>query len=299
MQARMIAIVLVLASLALVPWRAPGQDQGCAEARSLCPNPGMCFMNDEAQQAWADAQGCTFITQAMLDAVNPGNAERNRDLVGIMNRLARMYGVQSASQIAHLLSQMAHESGLDPTRTELLGYRPVQMRRTFGCIGGAKNYDETTDDCTQGRLRPKLWTEEAKYARNSRNLGNYVYADRMGNGDEASGDGYAFRGRGPLQLTGRDNYQGFQDFWNETNPHDQRNLVDDPDLLLADAEYAMASSFYWWMENANATADGGTVCRVTCRVNGGTNGFRDRQTRYNAVACTLGLAQDSGGCSCS
>src|SRR5690606_22867797 len=239
--------------------------------------PGMCFMNDEAQQAWADAQGCTFITQAMLAAVNPGNAERNRDLVGIINRLARLYGVQSASQIAHLLSQMAHESGLDVTRAEDLNYRPARMRQIYGCRGGPKNYDPALDDCTNGRLRPKLWSQEDTYARNPENLGNYVYAGRYGNGDESSGDGYAFRGRGPIQLTFRDQYQAFQDHWNEMTPHDQQSFVDNPDLLPENSEYAMASAFHWWTRrNANGIADGGSVCQVTCRLNGGTNGFEDR-----------------------
>lgn len=299
MQARVIAVVLVMVVLALVPWRATGQNQGCAEARTLCPNPGMCFMTAEAQQAWADAQGCTFITQEMLDAVNPGKADSNREILAAMNRLARMYGVQSASQIAHVLSQMAHESGLNAKRVESLHYSPARMREIFGCRGGPRNYNSRTDDCTNGRLRPKLWDQEDTYARNARNLGSYVYANRLGNGDEASGDGYAFRGRGPIQLTGRAQYQAFQDHWNQMNPHDQQSFVDNPDLLVENTEYAMSSAFHWWtLRNANGIADGGTVCQVTCRVNGGSNGFKDRQNRYNAVACMLGLPQDSGSCSC-
>lgn len=299
MHARLIAIVLVLAALVFVPSTVFAQAQDCGTPRTLCPNPGMCFMNAEAEQAWADANSCTFITQDMLDAVNPGNAANNRDIVGAMNRLARMYNVNSASQIAHILSQMAHESGLNATRVENLNYSPTRMRQIFGCRGGPARYNPATDDCTNGRLRPKLWSQEDNYARNPENLGNYVYASRLGNGDEASGDGYAFRGRGPMQLTGREQYQAFQDHWNARNPHDQQSFVDNPDLLVSNPEYGMASAFHWWTRrNANTLADGGTVCQVTCRVNGGTNGFRDRQTRYNAVACMLGLPQDSGACSC-
>lgn len=299
MQVRMIAVAFMMAAMALAPARVAAQAPDCGEPKTLCPNPGMCFMNEEGQQAWADDHNCTFITQEMLDAVNPGNAENNREILGAMNRLARMYGVESASQMAHLLSQMAHESGLDATRSESLHYRPARMREVFGCRGGPRNYDSRTDDCTNGRLRPKLWDEEDTYARNAENLGNYVYADRLGNGDESSGDGYAFRGRGPIQLTGREQYQAFQDHWNEMNPHDEQSFVDNPDLLVENPEYAMASAFHWWIRrDANGVADGGSVCQVTCRVNGGTNGFGDRQNRYNDVACMLGLAQDSGACSC-
>lgn len=296
MQARIVVVVLMLAGLAFAPGPAAAQD--CGPERSLCPNPGMCFLTAEAEQAWADANQCAFISQEMLDAVNPGHAERNRELVAVMNRLGRVFGVESASQIAHLLSQMAHESSFNTASSESLSYSATRMRQVFGCRGGMRNYDPATDDCTNGRLRPKLWDEEDTYARNAENLGNYVYADRMGNGNEASGDGYSFRGRGPIQLTGRDNYQAFEDYWNAANPHDVQSFTDNPHLLTENAEYAMASAFHWWTDtrNANGIANGGTVCQVTRAVNGGTNGFADRQSRYNAVACMLGLEQDTGGC---
>lgn len=295
MHARMLVASAFLAALMLWPGTVRAQD--CGEARSLCPNPGMCFMSSEAEQSWADANQCTFITQAMLDAVAPNSAANNREIVAAMNRLSRQYGAESASQLAHLLSQMAHESELNATRAENLNYRAPRMREIFGCRGGPRNYDPATDDCTNGRLRPKLWTEADTYAGNPESLGNYVYASRLGNGNEASGDGYRFRGRGPIQLTGREQYQAFEDHWNTQNPHDQQSFTDNPDLLTENVEYGMASAFHWWSRrNANGVADGGTVCEVTCRVNGGTNGFPDRRNRYNAVACMLGLAQDTGTC---
>jgi predicted chitinase len=282
--------------LMCISWSFPssGAQQACAaKALPLCPDPGVCFVTQQAQDQWAAENNCTFITMDMLTAV--GGTDDSA--LGYLNKFAREYGVTTAEELAHFLSQVAHESGLDPLREENLDYRPARMRQIFGCKGGPKNYDKKTDDCTSGRLRPGLWTNENDYAHNPEKLGNYVYAGRNGNGDEASGDGYKYRGRGMIQLTGKANYKSFEDSYNALNPDDVQKFVDAPDLLTSDVKYGTAAAFYYWQSRGlDSLKPGATVCEVTKKVNGGTNGFDDRQEKFNSVGCLLGVEKDTGTC---
>ena len=101
-------------------------------------------------------------------------------------------------------------------------------------------------------------------------IANRVYADRMGNGNEASGDGWKFRGRGLIQLTGKDNYQQFAKDYGI-------DCVKNPDLLL-EPQFALASACWFWQKrNLNTFADKDDIVMVTKRVNGGVNGLNDRQ----------------------
>lgn len=287
-----VALVL-LACIAWSPLISSAQQVCAAKALPLCPDPGVCFATQQAQDQWAAARNCTFITIDMLKAVGSTNS----NILGYLNKYARDYGVTTADEIAHFLSQVAHESGLNPVREEDLNYSPKRMRQVFGCKGGQKNYNKQTDSCEKGQLRPKLWTNESDYKNNPENLGNYVYASRNGNGDEASGDGYKYRGRGMIQLTGKSNYQGFEDDYNALHPDDRQQFVSNPDLLTSDSRYGTAAAFYYWKSRGlDNIVPGTSVCSVTKMVNGGVNGFTDRQNKYNAVGCLLGVANDSGVC---
>jgi predicted chitinase len=164
------------------------------------------------------------------------------------------------------------------------------MREVFGCKGGMKNYDATKDDCKFGRLRCKLWTEEARYAGNARNLLSYAYALRMGNGDEASGDGFKYRGRGMMQLTGKTNYRDFTKSHNLKLPNDQQDFVANPDLLSTELKYGIESAFFFWnARNINEIADRDNIEEVTRKVNGGLNGLSDRKLRLARVRQALGI----------
>ena len=139
-------------------------------------------------------------------------------------------------------------------------------------------------------MRDKLWSQENYYAHNPEHLANYVYANRMGNGGEESGDGYKYRGRGFIQVTGKDGYQSFQDEHNRRSPESMQDFIGNPNLVSTQLEYAVESAFVFWARvNLNSTSDAGTVAEVTQIVNGGQNGYADRLARYNAVASLLGL----------
>jgi predicted chitinase len=234
-----------------------------------------------------------LITLEMLIAVEPSNSlEYYRLILAHLNKFAEIYQINKPKRIAHFLSQAAHESRLRASE-EGLNYNPQNMRKTFGCRGGKKNYDSKCDDCKNGRLREKLWSEEAIYAHNPMRLASYVYAGRMGNADEDSGDGYKYRGRGFIQVTGKDGYQAFQIEHNRRCPDDKQNFIENPDLVSSQAEYAVESAFaFWSRNNLNSIADAGTVVDVTQIVNGGQNGYDDRRDRYNKVAQILGLSKE-------
>jgi putative chitinase len=162
---------------------------------------------------------------------------------------------------AMFLSQLAHESGNFRFVVENLNYSADALRRVFG----------------------KYFPTEAlanEYARQPERIANRVYADRMGNGPEASGDGWKYRGRGLIQLTGKNNYASF-------SMQSDNNALVDPDLV-AQPELAVDSAGWFWTTNRlNQLADTGDVKAVTRRINGGFNGLADREAKYNKLIVLL------------
>lgn len=123
----------------------------------------------------------------------------------------------------------------------------------------------------------------APYQHSTRDLANRVYANRMGNGDETSGDGFRYRGRGPIQITGHDNYQ---DLAAETG----MDVLKTPDLLLQPHEGIRSAVWYWNKEGLpKMIAKGATMAQVTAKVNGGQTGEADRELRYHKAAALLGV----------
>jgi putative chitinase len=107
----------------------------------------------------------------------------------------------------------------------------------------------------------------------------------MGNGDFASGDGYKFRGRGPFQLTGKDNYTGFKNFIN--NP--DADFVKDPSLIITNTEYAIKSSMWFYKYNVvnRLKIETATVEQVSKKVNGGVNGLEERKSTFTKAMDNL------------
>jgi predicted chitinase len=234
------------------------------------------------------------ITSALITAADSSNTASYVDSIApAMNDAAQAYGVNTPRRVAHFLAQIGHESGFR-TKEESGIFTARRMREVFGCKGGMKNYNAATDDCNLGRLRDKLWTQESNYAGNARNLLAYAYAGRMGNGDEASGDGFSFRGRGMIQLTGRANYADFSKAHNQKVSADPRDFAATPDLVSSELKYGVESAFFYWeRNNLNALADNPdlekALVAITQAVNGGLNGLDDRRLRLNRVRPLLGL----------
>ena len=163
------------------------------------------------------------------------------------------FGISNPTRLAHFLSQVAHESGNFKFVNENLNYGAK------GLMGIFKKYFPTQALATA-------------YERKPEKIANKVYASRMGNGDEASGEGYKFRGRGYIQLTGKDNYKAFSDFIGE-------DCVANPDLVAT--KYPLTSAAFFFHKNKLwDICDKGhsheIVTAVTKRVNGGIIGLDDR-----------------------
>ena len=207
-----------------------------------------------------------YVTREMLQ--NAFNLNVDNEIVYEINRNFPLYNILTKERQAHFLSQVTHESGL----------RVVEENG---------NYSFSTIKRYFPRNRyPKFYTNWRFYMGNRERILNYLYRNRMGNRDEASGDGFRYRGRGLIQLTGKDNYRGFTYDWNEKNHSDQRDFIQNPDLLLQ-KKYGTASAFFFWrVKNINNVANGSdenSIRNVTLRVNGGLIGFSDRRRKFNAI----------------
>lgn len=167
------------------------------------------------------------------------------------------FEINTPLRLAHFLAQAGHESGGFKALNENLNYGAK------GLLGTFKKY--FTPDTA------------ALYERKPEKIANLVYANRMGNGDKTSGDGYKFRGRGYIQLTGKDNYGAFDKTVDE-------NILENPDLVAT--KYPLASAAWFFHKNGlQKIADEGAtdlvVTKVTKRVNGGIIGLPDRIKHFN------------------
>ena len=170
---------------------------------------------------------------------------------------AAKFNITNVLRLAHFLAQAGHESGQFKATSENLNYS------SKGLLGIFPRY-----------FTPAL---AESYARQPQKIANRVYGGRMGNGVEATGDGFKFRGRGYIQLTGKDNYTQFD----KTVPED---ILSNPDLVSG--KYALMSAAWFFDKNklwaiCDKGADQGTVTAVTKRVNGGTIGLPDRIKHFN------------------
>jgi putative chitinase len=166
---------------------------------------------------------------------------------------ASKFNINTPLRLAHFLAQCGHESGGFKVTSENLNYSAK------GLMGIFKKYFPTEQLAES-------------YQRQPQKIANKVYASRMDNGNEASGDGFKFRGRGYIQLTGRANYTAFGKAINE-------DIANNPDVVSG--KYALLSAAWFWSKNGlNNLADGGStdtvVTTITKRVNGGTIGLSDR-----------------------
>jgi putative chitinase len=160
-------------------------------------------------------------------------------------------------RLAHFLAQAGHESG---------GFKAVNENLNYGAkglLGIFKKYFPTPE-------------KAALYERKPEKIANLVYGSRMGNGPEASGDGYRYRGRGYIQLTGKDNYKAFDAVVSE-------NILENPDLVAT--KYPLMSAAWFFHKNglhkiADKGATDAVVIEVTKRVNGGTIGLADRLKHF-------------------
>ena len=174
--------------------------------------------------------------------------------------LITLFNINTTERVAMFLAQCGHESAGFSTFKENLNYSAKGLNAVFPKY--FKNTGRNAD----------------AYARQPEKIANVIYANRMGNGNIASGDGWKYRGRGLIQLTGKGNYEEFsKDF-------DLDDVMKNPDLVSDDLTVAVKSAIWFWIRNdLNKYADSNDVRGCTRRINGGYNGLDERTKLYETI----------------
>ena len=208
-----------------------------------------------------------MVTSDILSALAPTN--KNIDIwVEAMNKILPRYDIMSPKRLAAFLAQTAHESAGFTAVRENLNYSAQGLMKTWPA-----RFNQTT---------------AAAYARQPEKIANKVYANRMGNGDEASGDGWRYRGRGLIQTTGKANYTKLAQYIKKT----LQETIEYCETVEGAVESAC---FYWASNNLNAIADTGDMAALTRRINGGAIGLADRLDKYKKTLALLERSNAKAG----
>lgn len=185
-----------------------------------------------------------------------------------MVKIFPKYGIDTPNRIAGFCAQCGHESLNFTVLEENLNYKAATLEKLFS------------------KYFSKAGRNAAEYEKKPEKIANVIYASRMGNGDTASGDGYKFRGRGIIQLTGRDNYTNFG-----------KSIGKSPEEVieyLKTLDGALESAcWYWNSRKLNDACDANDITKMTKLVNGGTIGLEDRKKHYEHNLAVLGGAVKS------
>lgn len=202
----------------------------------------------------------SMILRAVPEVFRP----RLNDFVSTFNEYSDVFGIDTPLRAAHYLAQVFYESTALSRTEENMNYSQQRLLQVF-----PKYFNKATADM---------------YAHNPQKTANRVYANRMGNGSEASGDGYRFRGRGFLQLTGKAGYQAYA-----KSGYCVGDLMSHPEWLSQFPGAQKASMWYWNKHNINRWADDDNAEGVTRSINGGLNGLAQRKFYLRRFKKVLGV----------
>ena len=202
------------------------------------------------------------MTPALLDSCTGCGPLRAQAWAGALTTAMDRFGINTSKRVAAFLAQVAHESDAFSVVIESMNYSAAGLIETW-----PKHFNTVN---------------AGAYAHNAQAIANFVYGERMGNGDAASGDGWRFRGRGPLQTTGRADYLqcGNALGW---------DFIGAPDLLIQPRFGALAAGWEWNRGNLNDYADRGDFDGITRIINGGFIGQPDRLERWARAKSALGI----------
>lgn len=246
-----------------------------------CGNPDEAPVEDDSPQPDSDPTtinlNCETNTTEVSEAFPDASDETVSKLVEVINANAASFGINTKEELQHFLAQAANETGgfIDLDVSENLNYTSENRLMEVW-----PSRFSTSDDNKR---------DPGDYTNDPEKLANFVYANRMGNGNEESGDGYRYRGRGIFQLTGKSNYQEFSDYYQNTL-NGNEDIVSNPDLLNSDSELAIKSALWFFKEKVLDTisiTDSTTVEEVTKKVNGGMNGLDDRESNHESAKDSL------------
>jgi putative chitinase len=178
--------------------------------------------------------------------------------------LFNKYKVNTPLRIAHFMGQIEHESNLQP-KHENLNYSYNQLIKIF----------KSDFDLNKDRVLSEIEKKTARLLANKpKDIANFVYANQGGNGNVNSGDGWKYRGRGFIQVTLKDNYR-------ELSKYTGIDFLNNPDLLLNEANSVIAALWYWDKHKLNILADKDNINLITKKINGGYNGLSHRIALVN------------------
>jgi len=183
-----------------------------------------------------------------------------------IDQILPVYDINTPQRVAAFVAQCAHESAGFKFLKENLNYKAASLRKVF-----PKYFP---DDA--------LAAQYANHPNKQEAIANRVYANRMGNGDEASGDGFRYLGRGLIQLTGKNNYTLFA-------ASVDTPVEEIPEYLQTFEGAVQSACWFWEQNNLNQWADKGDILTLTKRINGGTIGLEDRIKHYNHALHVLGV----------
>lgn len=201
-----------------------------------------------------------MMTQDQIRRVFP-RIQPNK-ISGLIDAMDR-FNINTPLRQAAFLAQCAHESREFTVTEENLNYSPERLLAVF------PKYFQTTDEAN-------------RYGRNPQAIANRVYANRMGNGSESSGDGYKYRGRGYIQLTGHDNYMRYA-------ASSATDALSTPGIVSNSDGAALSAAWFWNKNGLNELADKEDMMTITRRVNGGLNGLQERMAYYHQARQALGV----------
>lgn len=203
------------------------------------------------------------ILRALVGIATPKNDDLEA-FVASFNMWCDTFSINAPKRVAMYLAQTLHESNYLKATEENLNYSAEGLMKTW-----PSRFDKAKAEA---------------YARKPQKIASYVYANRMGNGNEASGDGWKYRGRGFIQITGRQNYSDFSKYDLCT-----KNVLNDPDSVSKYYLNQLSAMWFWEKNKLNAIADTEDVQKVTRVINGGINGLSNRQLLYRRFAKEFGI----------
>lgn len=199
------------------------------------------------------------LTLNQLKKILPLNKDVT-ELCDLLNKYLPLYEINTKDRIVMFMSQCSHESNQFTVMKENLNYSSQGLLKTF-----SKYFNEK---------------QAEQYARKPEMIANRAYANRMGNSNEASGDGWTFRGKGYIMLTGRSNVTAFATYIKKS--------VDETSKYLETKEGALCGGMFWWKENQlNSFSDAQDIIGATKRINDGTNGIVSRQDEYKRISAII------------
>jgi len=192
-----------------------------------------------------------------------------KDFISTLEEHGSDYGLDSKSDFRHFIAQTAHESQGAITKVENLNYQNAKNLaatfREFSVEGGPETY------------------KASEYVGKPKEIAKIAYAGELGNGEEGTGDAYKYRGRGPMQITGKENYQAFED-WYQNEGFGSVDFTEKPGKLSSNARIGTLAALQYWDENVlgsnEVDEDNLTVADITEAINGGDTGLETRKNHF-------------------